>query len=1055
MWNIKRAIALTFVVLVGGITAAYAQTGTIRGVVTDAGTGDPLIGVNVGLLGTSIGAPTGIDGDYRINRVPAGTYTLAATSIGYRNFQVQIEVVAGETLELNIVMNQEAVQGEEVVISAQAQGQREAINQQLQSDKIVSVVSETKIQELPDFNAAAALGRLPGVSTTRSSGEDNKVIIRGLSPEYNSIEIEGTRLASTGSSSIGFTSDFNVTTGGVNNDRSVDLTSVSPYMIRMISVYKSLTPDMNANSIGGTVNMELREAPAEPHFDALFQGGYTAKSNNYGNYRAVVSGSDRFLNNKFGLYVLGNVESYDRNADNMSANYTVWDLRVPEDGSFRPVIVNNVTFNRHIETRNRYGGNVILDYRLPQGSLKFLNMYTRINSDYIDYNQNLAYGNRGMSWRMQQAENTIDQQLHSLKLDYDLGWINMDLSASYTAAHNQLEDSPVINFNYPSSIVINQDSLILNKTPDELLDYQQSFNSIDNIILRSANLFSSDYKEERFTYKADFEVPFNLGTAVSGAFKFGGQWDQQSNSLDQGAPYVAFDGNVSGDTSGVNISNRMMFDLMNEFNIGTNSQGVFTAPRFETTDNDLYNSFLDNQFGGIYFTPDPGILVDMVYFVLGDPKYDATNEQSTGRNGGWYDGPYQKFINDYSFEEDYYATYAMTQFTVGDFFVIGGARYERVESHYTAYNAEDKRNVRTQIMLDTTSTSTNEFLLPMGQVKYTPFDWMDIRYAYTQTLARPSYHLLSPKFNIPNSGSGAISAGNPDLKPAKSYNHDVSLSFHANKLGLISVGGFYKTIENFVYTASYFLDVAEAAGIDQASNYIVRWNDALRERLVDEYPFIVDENGNPVPGAGYENGDEIMGPTATNGAYIVPVRKPLNNPNNATVRGLELDFQHNFWYLPAPFNGTVFGVNYTRIFSEYTQPIYDRVRIPGTRPAEYELADSSFTGRLSNQSNHVLNTYIGFDYKGFSGRFSVLFQSNQAGAGNGRFPENDVWTDDFLKLDFSARQKLPLLDGKTELFMDVSNLNSANSEFRQRSLNGFQRVENYGLTANLGIRIRY
>ena len=266
-----------------GTTALWAQEsggyGQIKGLVTDAGSGETLIGVNVGIRNTTLGAASNIDGEYVIRRVPAGVYTLAASSIGYDNFEIEVEVVGGETLELNFSMNAVTVVGEEVIVSAQAQGQREAINEQLQSDKIVNVVSETKIQELPDFNAAAALGRLPGVSTTKSSGEDNKVVIRGLSPEFNSIEVEGVKLSATGSPSIGFTSDPYVGTGGVNNDRSVDLTSVSPYMIRMISVYKSLTPDMNANSIGGTVNMELREAPAEPHFSAMWQQGYTAKSN--------------------------------------------------------------------------------------------------------------------------------------------------------------------------------------------------------------------------------------------------------------------------------------------------------------------------------------------------------------------------------------------------------------------------------------------------------------------------------------------------------------------------------------------------------------------------------------------------------------------------------------------------------------------------------------------------------------------------------------------------------------------------------------------------------
>jgi len=77
-----------------------------------------------------------------------------------------------------------------------AQGQVQAINQQLASDKIVSIVSEAKIQELPDFNAAEAIGRLPGVSTLQSSGEANKVVVRGMAPQYNEVAVGGITLAS-------------------------------------------------------------------------------------------------------------------------------------------------------------------------------------------------------------------------------------------------------------------------------------------------------------------------------------------------------------------------------------------------------------------------------------------------------------------------------------------------------------------------------------------------------------------------------------------------------------------------------------------------------------------------------------------------------------------------------------------------------------------------------------------------------------------------------------------------------------------------------------------
>jgi hypothetical protein len=243
-------------------------------------------------------------------------------------------------------------------------------------------------------------------------------------------------------------------------------------------------------------------------------------------------------------------------------------------------------------------------------------------------------------------------------------------------------------------------------------------------------------------------------------------------------------------------------------------------------------------------------------------------------------------------------------------------------------------------------------------------------------------------------------------------------------LGLLTIGGFYKTIENFVYTANYKLSAADAAGIDTLSRYQIIRNGAL-----------------------------VVTPTLTSGLSYAEVNRPMNNPYDATVKGIELDFQHNLWYMPAPFNNMVFGINYTRIWSETEYPFYVSVPIPGTRPPQSIARDSSSTGRLLDQPNHVLNSYIGYDYKGFSCRLSFLFQDNSDRGHGGQYPENASFTKEYFRIDFSARQKLPYFN--SELFLDVTNLNDERTSWVQKSTGGYRGIDNYGLTANLGIRIVY
>ncbi|MFZ6031902.1 MAG: carboxypeptidase-like regulatory domain-containing protein [Melioribacter sp.] len=1021
---IKRIfISLVLLMLTISLPLNAQGKGSLRGTVYDKETNETLPGANVLVKGTTLGAACNLDGEYVIRNIPAGRHTIIVSYIGYEPDSAVVDIPVGKTLAQDFYLEITAIEGQDIIITAQAQGQLEAINQQLTSDKIANIVSESRIQELPDFNAAAALSRLPGISTQKSSGEDSKVVIRGLSPKYNSIEVEGVKLSATGSSSIGITSDPYVATGGLNNDRSVDLTMISPYMIRMIAVYKSLTPDMNANSIGGTVNMELREAPSGLHWNLLYQQGYTAKSKTFGNFRAVASASNRFFNDKLGVYALVNAESYDRNADNMDAGYALAaeEVQIDPTTGYRPVKVTSVTFNRHIETRKRFGANLIMDYNLPSGSIKFVNMFARLNSDYTDNRQTINYDNGRMEWQLRLGDNTVDQRMHSIKLDYDLGFMTADLSANYTSANNVLDRAPVINFNQTDALQsgVKRD----NVKPEDLTYLLTKFRGSDEVILRSANLFSNNYLEEKFSYKADFEIPFGIGNTLSGFFKFGGQIYNQYNRTDQEAPYLGFNGNANSTDN--DIQSNLMRTIKEQFGISTNDRGELVGTSFINNDNELYDPFLDNKYGSVYYVANPSVLTQILDYIIGNPQFDASNKQySTGAQGGWYDGPFQQLTNDYRYNEDYYASYGMFKVNFWKFMVIAGARYEKVKTEYFAYNARDMRNAQAQIMYDTTDHKSNEFVLPMGQVKFSPTKWLDIRYAYTQTLSRPDYHLISPKFTITQ--NNAIYTGNPELKPAQAFNHDLSFTFHTNEIGLLSIGAFYKTIENFVYNASYQLDAAEGAGIDSLPRY----------QIVRDGALVVTPVVNP-----------------TTGKSNAMVYRPLNNPYDATVKGLEFDFQHNFWYLPSPFNNMVLGINYARIASETRYPFYDvKVKVEGRQRIPV-LVDSSAAGRLLDQPNHVLNAYLGYDYKDFSIRLSFVYQDQIATGNGGRYPENDSYSDDYFRVDLSARQKLPFLN--SELFLDFSNLNNANTQSLHKSTGGFRNIQNYGLTANLGIRLRY
>lgn len=995
---LARVITISsFVFLVAAQCAYAAGSGVLEGRVFDKQTKSALPGANVLVKGTSTGASTDLNGAFRIDNAPAGEQTIVVSYVGYKSVSEKVKIPENGTLRKDFYLTATGVQGKVVVVTAQAEGQIQAINQQLASNKIVNIVSSAKIQSLPDFDAASAIGRLPGVSVVRSNGEATKVVINGLAPQYNEVAINGITLSSTGSDQIGATSQGGGA-GAISNDRSVDLAMVTPYMIKSIEVYKDLTPDMNANAVGGYVNMQLREAPPGLHTDLLWQSGYTQKTNSYGNYRAIASASDRFFDNKFGVYALFDDESYDRNADNMNASYGI-DNAVASTNGYAPVLVQNVTLDRHVETRQRYGGNLILDYKLPSGFIRSINMVSQLASQATDYQQQLDYTNHKINFTYQGGNNSVTLAVNSLEMQKDFGFMSVDLLAANTYSRNLLPPSPVFSFVQTLGV----GAATVNTVPQDLT-HVVSFLGPANSFLTNVSLFSSDYKENDQHYKADFKIPFTAGRVMSGFFKFGGEFRYNYHTNAQATPYAALG-------TGTPVQDTILTNIEKRFGVAYDSTaGAFPASEFTSNNASLTSSFLSNEFGPFFWAANPSILNDVVNYIASTPKFSASGSYaSVSQPGGWFDGLYQNLPNDYKYIDRYYAAYAMAQFNVGNLMVVGGARFEQEKSLYQAFNLFDNRNPLVQKVDSVTVYPQNHFLLPMVQAKYDITNWLDVRYAYTQTLARPAYSELSPHMNMDYTRNN-VWAGNPNLVPGHAFNHDLILTAHSDALGLFSIDAFYKTIKNFTYSTTYKLFNTAPPG----------------------FMTVGDISINGIP----------PNPFANFYTYV-------NSKYLAYVKGVGINYETRFWYLPGAFSGLLAGINFTLMTSSATYPYIDTRTNYSTRPPTTFLFDSTWTGRLVDQPNNLMNAYIGYDFEGFSARLSFLFQGNSVSY-VGNYPETDGFTENYFRMDAQVRQELPLKG--LQLFFDANNLNSEPSKSAQISIDGFTSQQYYGLTADLGIR---
>ena len=130
--NLSKILKLCLVLSIILSTVVFAQgTGSIRGKVLDKASDEALAGANVILQGTNLGAATDLDGKFIIRNIPAGKQKLIISYIGYNSDSVEVNFVADRTIEEDFFLTLNVVEGQTVVVTSQAQGQMQAINQQL------------------------------------------------------------------------------------------------------------------------------------------------------------------------------------------------------------------------------------------------------------------------------------------------------------------------------------------------------------------------------------------------------------------------------------------------------------------------------------------------------------------------------------------------------------------------------------------------------------------------------------------------------------------------------------------------------------------------------------------------------------------------------------------------------------------------------------------------------------------------------------------------------------------------------------------------------------
>ena len=729
MMNIGRAAALVAALALGAgsvsasgmLAAQAASTGTVTGRVVDAARGEALPGARVQLQGSAVSTATDRQGAFRLTGVPLGNQTLLVTYLGRRDGTQAVTVTATAAVVIEIKLEQDYAYSETVTVAGESiqEGQARALNQQRTALNITNVVAADQIGSFPDPNAAEAASRIPGVSIARDQGEGRYVLVRGTEARLNSMQIDGERIPAP--------------EGGA---RQVALDAIPADQLQSIEVSKAVTPDMDADSIGGAVNLITRQAANKPTMLASIAGGYNALQRSAGQKYASGTVGRRVNGGRVGLLAGFSATQLTRGSENFEVDYagnTMADMQLRD---------------YQIE-RNRYGFNGSGDLRLSDTSTINLRAIVNRFEDY-EVNNRIRYrpGNRRIEHVLKNRNQNQNIRSFSAGANHLLGTgAFLDYRLAYAFAEEIQPDRLDTIFRQTN----------INFSPDisdpENIQPNPSADVSANARLNAWETEIFDTQDRDWTGSFNLRVPMGASTDGARFLKFGAKVKDKRKTRN--------------------------------FEIGAASP--LTTVNFPALQDTAYDNSRFLDFFPATYAKFPGI------------NADASRAMFNALPAGRYQVDPEGDAENYDAKERVLAGYAMAELFLGPkLTLLPGVRVESTKVDYTGYEVlydDGGDYVSTRAV---TGGDTYTQVLPGLHLRYALSGETNLRAAYTRTIARPNYVDLVP-YQLVFQEDAEIARGNSALKPTTSDNLDVLAERYFKSIGVVSGGVFYKRMSDYIF----------------------------------------------------------------------------------------------------------------------------------------------------------------------------------------------------------------------------------------------------------------
>ena len=774
-------------------TASAAFAGEIDGRVTESTGVVGLEGALVRVVETGQQTRTERDGSFRITGLPAGSYTLRISYLGTGIREFALELPADDSeITTSFTLGDETAIRDNVLVIGQRGALTSALNQERAADGIISVLSADAIGRLPDENVAEAVRRSVGVNVLNDQGEGRFVSVRGIDPNLNAVSIGGVRATSPEADA-----------------REVPLDVIDSDILAGIIVTKSLTPDMDGDAIGGSIEVETISGLDYDDFflRARAAGLYSDIAEEFG-YRGSVSAAHN-IGDRFGLAGSVSFQSREFGSDNMELDGD-WDdgnaVPFPEQWELRDYRITrerlSVAFNAdfEIDAQNRFF------FRTLYSDFSDQEIRSRVENTFEDGDFDTANssGNRFFVLGTNSDEYEVDRDLKD-RLETQLIWttqlggehnsgaFTIDWSVAFASAEEE----------EPNRI----DTTFRGEFDSGSFGLDITDGITPTLIFGDAASSSAYYDASNYEFD-DLELTNGLSrdNEVSGRFNL---------RVDQ--PLFGRPGHLQ--FGGVYRSRDKVYNLDLDVFDGFNAPAGF-AGNSDLPLSDFLASPVTYGLDNIGPTPSATAIRDFFF----------ANRGAFERHD--FDSAVESNAADYRASENIWAGYFLGSMDFTNTRVVAGLRVEGTEYAARATQvlaAEEDATINgTQLADDTVFLSdvrsANNYVdyLPSINIRHGLSDEVVMRFAYYHSISRPNLEQAAPRVLIEQDDNDDVEAeyGNPDLQRAEARNADFSLAWYINRDSVLSGGVFWKSIDNTIAQIETANVVVNNIAVDEGTTFV-------------------------------------------------------------------------------------------------------------------------------------------------------------------------------------------------------------------------------------------